>query len=76
VVKVGGQSRIRVEYLRRIDGSIVYTPQAGDALTGWGPLSGVPVVTPIDATWERVVVEDVSGTGLPKRFGRVVMALP
>jgi len=62
-------------------GSLTYTPQASDAMSAgppgpWGVLSGVPVITPVVAGWERVVVEDVSGTGHPFRFGRLVVTMP
>ncbi len=81
IVVAGGQSRLRFEYLRRTDGSLTYTPQASDAMSvgppgPWGVLSGVPVITPVVAGWERVVVEDVSGTGHPFRFGRLVVTMP
>jgi hypothetical protein len=80
-ILVGGQSRLRFEYLRRTDGSLTYTPQSSDAMSvgppgPWGVLTGVPVITPVVAGWERVVVEDVSGTGHPTRLGRLVVTMP
>ena len=81
VIQVGGQPRLRFEYLRLHSGGITYIPQAGDAMAASGPgswelLSGVPVVTAINAQWDRVVVEDVAGTGHPKRMGRVQITMP
>ncbi|MCX6873863.1 MAG: PA14 domain-containing protein [Verrucomicrobia bacterium] len=81
VVQVGGQPRLRFEYVRRRSGGITYLPQASDAMAASGPgswelLTGVPVVTAINAQWDRVVVEDVAGTGHPSRFGRVQLTMP
>jgi hypothetical protein len=33
-------------------------------------------VESIDTQWERVVIEDTAGTGLPNRFGRVRVTAP
>ena len=74
---VGG--KLRIEFLRRKAGTnpgINYLPQFSSNLGTWSDFTGLPVaVTSIDATWERVVVEDpVTGAG--KRFGRVTVTQP
>jgi|GEM_PF-4972724 len=73
-----GSEKLRLEYIRRTASSlpgIVYQPQFSDNLLqagagSWQAATGSQTVTPIDAFWERVVIEDtVAGSG--KRFGRV-----
>lgn len=76
VTVVGGpvDGRLRVEYIRRIGGFLTYTPQFGTSLADWQNASETITVTPIDANWERCVVEDE--LGLPankKRFARVML---
>lgn len=64
---------LRIEFLRRkatTNPGITYTAQFGSDLGGWTDIPvGTPAGTSIDATWERVTVNDP--TGGPKRFGRV-----
>lgn len=67
-----GGHRLRMEYLRRTDGLFTYQPQFGDG-TGWPPAVGTVTVTPAGEGWERCVVEDVAGSGAPRRFGRVAV---
>ena len=69
---VGG--KLRLEFLRRkasTNPGITYTAQFGSDLTGWTDVPvGTPAGTSIDATWERVVVDDPT-VGATKSFGRV-----
>jgi hypothetical protein len=64
---------LRIEFLRRkatTNPGITYTAQFGSDLGGWTDIPvGTPAGTSIDATWERVTVDDPAGG--PKRFGRV-----
>lgn len=70
--------RLRVEFLRRktTSGSgLAYAAQFCDTLleTGfgaWADATATPVVTSIDETWERVVIED-STPNAQRRFARV-----
>lgn len=70
--------RLRVEFLRRktTSGSgLAYAAQFSDTLletgTGaWADATATPVVTSIDETWERVIVED-STPNATRRFARV-----
>lgn len=70
--------RLRVEFLRRKSTSgsgLAYAAQFCDTLLetgsgGWADAAATPVVTSIDDTWERVVVED-SSPNAPRRFARV-----
>ena len=40
-------------------------------------MTGTPVVTQIDADWERVVIEEPAGSPVPSAcFSRVAVALP
>jgi hypothetical protein len=67
--QVGG--KLRIEFLRRISSTnpgITYSAQFGSDLAGWSAVAS-PAGTPIDGTWERVVVDDPAGG--TSRFGRV-----
>ncbi|MGV3659986.1 MAG: choice-of-anchor D domain-containing protein [Prosthecobacter sp.] len=76
----GGTGRtLRYEFLRRVGAGLVYTPQKSSSLApgSWQPLTSPPVITPVNATWERVVHEEPCGTDLTSRcFGRVQVLLP
>ncbi|MGV3659307.1 MAG: hypothetical protein ACO1TE_03960 [Prosthecobacter sp.] len=70
--------RLRVEFLRRkatTGSGLVYAAQFCDTLletgTGaWADAAAKPVITSIDETWERVVIED-STLNAARRFARV-----
>lgn len=70
--------RLRVEFLRRkatTGSGLVYAAQFSETLleTGpgaWADTTATPVVTSIDETWERVVIEDTLPNA-PRRFVRV-----
>ena len=72
-----GQRHLRLEYLRRVRGGLIYTPQFASGLNAgdWAPAANPVTVTPIDADWERCVVEDTQTTSAAtRRFGRVAVA--
>ena len=74
-----GHCRLRMEYLRRVGGSLAltYTPQFSSSLNpaDWSSATLPITVTPINANWERCVVEDSLSTAeAPRRFGRVSVA--
>ncbi len=78
-VGTGNDRRLVVEFIRRKTGGVLYIVQFADSLAAneWEPATLPPVVTSIDATWERVVVEDQATLGgNPGRFGRVLTAKP
>lgn len=69
-------SRLRLEYIRRVNGSVKYTPQFSSSLApaDWVDASTRVLVTPIDDTWERCVVEDdVPVSQSSRRFARVAV---
>jgi hypothetical protein len=77
----GPTQRLRLEYVRMKASSnpgITYTPQFSSTLQGggWSAITGPETTQSIDTEWERVVVEDTAGTGMPKRFGRVLITAP
>ena len=78
-VGTGAQARIRIEYIRLRSGLLTYIAEASSTLGGgagsWVPLTGTPMVTPIDNQWERVIIEDTAAAGEPKRFGRLRVAV-
>jgi hypothetical protein len=70
-----GNSRLRIEYVRRRESSapgVNYSAEFSSNLqTDWEKVVAPEVVEPIDAQWERVMVEDGSDTSEEARFGRV-----
>ena len=74
-----GNQRLTIEFVRRKNASLTYTVQFANSPAGASFLSAVnaPTVTPIDANWDRVVVEDNVTTGDQAiRFGRVRVTAP
>ena len=69
----GASRRLRVEYLRRVSapGTTYSVEFASNPATGWLPASAPETVTPINSVWQRVVIEDSAGSGLPARFAHV-----
>jgi hypothetical protein len=79
LVGSGSARHLAIEFIRRKNGGVLYTPQFADSPgTGnWQPALVPAVVTSIDANWERVVVEDNAEIGTrTRRFGRVLIANP
>jgi hypothetical protein len=71
----GAAKRLRITYLRRknaTNSGLTYSPQFTSNPSGvWQTVSG-GTVTSIDATWERVAIDDTVSTGTePRRFARV-----
>ncbi|MEI7912035.1 MAG: NF038122 family metalloprotease [Verrucomicrobiota bacterium] len=69
----GPPTSTRVEFIRRRSGGLIYTPLYSiNGLNDFKAMTASPVVTPIDATWERVVVDQPLGLPLPRAcFSRV-----
>ncbi|MEZ5323522.1 MAG: VCBS repeat-containing protein [Verrucomicrobiales bacterium] len=70
---------LQVTYLRRIDAAasgLSYTAEFSSSLeTGWQSAESTKVET-VDATWERVTVEDAATGGEPRsRYARVIVKL-
>ena len=75
----GSAQHLTVEFVRRKNVALTYTVQFANSPAGASFLSAVnaPTVTPIDANWERVIVEDSVTTGdQAVRFGRVRVTAP
>jgi hypothetical protein len=72
-----GTRVFRLEYLRRVNGGLIYRPMISGNLGGFDLMTGAETVSPIDAGWERVVVEQALGAEPPSQlFGRVEVDLP
>lgn len=75
-----GPDRVfKVEFLRRKGSGLIYTPERSSALetASFAPMTGTPVVTPINDDWDRVVVEEAVDTSVtPRSFGRVKVTQP
>ena len=68
---------LRVEFVRRRGAGLIYTPKFSTGLSGFQPMTGPQVVTPIDSEWERVVVEQPQDWMAPGRgFGVVEVIAP
>lgn len=66
---------LSVEYLRRKNAAgLTYAVGFSDNLLSWDPPLLPESITPINSTWERVVVPDsVSPADAASRFGRVTV---
>ena len=70
-------SSIRFEFIRRIGSGLTYFPEKSENLSTWFSISSAPVITPIDASWERVVHLEPWDKNLnPRTFGRVKVTQP
>ena len=75
----GTAQHLTVEFVRRKNAGLTYTVQFANAPNGASFQSAVnvPTVTPIDANWERVIVDDnVTIGNQAGRFGRVRVTSP
>lgn len=69
----------RCEFIRRINSGVIYTPKKSSTLgaASWSAFVSTPTITPIDATWERVVyLESFTAGTTPQLFGSVEVLLP
>jgi len=76
IVDDTGRQRLRIEYLRRVGAGLTYIPEFASGLgpDDWVPATNPPTVTPIDAQWERCVVDDSLPAAQARcRFARVVV---
>ncbi len=65
-----------IEFLRRRDSDLVYTPYWSVDLHNWQPIAALPVVTGIDSDWERAVVSLPLHPTDSRCFGKVRVTLP
>lgn len=75
----GPATMTRVKFLRRKGSGLVYTPKRSSILSlgSFVARGGTPMVTSIDANWERVVVQEPANPStLPKSFAMVEVKLP
>jgi hypothetical protein len=79
LTQIGADVHLTLEFVRRKNAGMTYTVQFANApgTANWQAAVNAPIVTPIDANWERVVVDDTATTGAnTTRFGRVVVSKP
>ena len=64
---------VRFEFLRRKDGEVIYNPQQSDNLEegSWQTTTGSLEVLSIDASWERVTIEQILDPEISERFFRL-----
>ena len=73
-----GTTVFRVEYLRRKNSGLTYTPKISTTLANgsFTPLTGTPFVTSVDADWDRVTVDEpFNPATTPKLFTVVEVVL-
>jgi len=79
VITVPSPGVMRVEYVRRLGSGLVYTPRKSSNLASgsWTSLMATPVVTAIDADWERLHHDEpFDPATTPSMFGSVEVTLP
>ncbi|MEI6605501.1 MAG: ELWxxDGT repeat protein [Verrucomicrobiota bacterium] len=73
----GAATQIHMEFLRRKNSGLIYTPKYATDLTTFTPTTGTSTVTSIDAEWERVIVQQPANPATTSQcFGRVEVTLP
>ena len=79
LTQIGANLHLTIEFVRRKNAGLTYTVQFANAPGAaiWQAAVNAPIVTPLDANWERVVVDDTATVGANStRFGRVVVSKP
>jgi hypothetical protein len=72
----GSQSLFTVEFLRRKDSGLNYSPRVSTDLIHYEPLIGETIVTPINAEWERVVLRSpIDKASTPRLFADLEVTL-
>lgn len=75
--KSGSEPILRVVFLRRKGSGLNYTPQRSSSVGAFVGMTGTQTVTPFDAQWERVTVEEPVATATSASiFARVQVILP
>jgi len=73
----GSQTSFKVEFLRRKNTGLVYSPKISTTMVAYEPMTGTTTVTAINDQWERVIIEKPCNLAItPKLFGRVEVTLP
>jgi hypothetical protein len=75
-VPSGGGQQLEITFLRRKDvaSGLTYAAEFSGNLTTW-QTGGTPIVSSVDATWERVTVRDTAAPTSPRRFAHVLLTL-
>lgn len=73
----GNEPELIIEFLRRKNSDLIYTPKFSSDLGDWTSVNGDETVGPIDEEWERVTVTQAAPeTGTDRMFGKVEVELP
>ncbi len=65
-----------IEFLRRKDSGLIYTPFWSTDLETWIPAAALPQVIEINSEWERAIVRVPFDFSAPRGYGLVRVALP
>ena len=72
-----GGSTFVVEFIRRRNSGLVYTPKLSTDLAAFTAMTGSTTVSLIDSDWERVIVrKSIDPVATPRLFAKVEVALP
>jgi sugar lactone lactonase YvrE len=71
----GAQPKLKVQFLRRKNSGLNYTPQRSSNLGGFVAMSGIQTVESIDSQWDRVSTVESFGPST-RSFARVQVSLP
>ncbi len=72
----GPEPALVIEFVRRRDTGLIYTPRYSTDLATWHPANGQTEVTAISADWKRVVVRIPLDPSAARAFGSVQVTLP
>ena len=74
LITTGASGRLRLEFIRRKaagNPGVDYKAKFSSNLNTWVDFTSAATLTSIDATWERLLIDDPSPAGSPARFARV-----
>ena len=72
-----GRPVFRIEYLRRKDSGLIYSPEVSSDMTRFTPMAGAMSTAEIGDGWEKVTISMDLGATPPKAmFARVSVSLP
>lgn len=73
----GSQPVFMVEYLRRKNSGLIYTPKVSSDFVSPAPMAGTAEITDIDESWERVTIrKTINPAVTPRLFGWVEVTIP
>jgi len=73
----GSQPVFMVEYVRRKNSGLTYTPKVSSDFVSQAPMTGTSETANIDESWERVTIrKTINPAATPRLFGWVEVSMP